>query len=185
MRRNEAFYALAQKLHIACSNLKTTRLADGKIFPPFFCDCLDDVSKNIAEDKRNRDCVREFSPKSQHRWEFLNPKATAFDISRLLSIGKGRTKAKIRAQCLKPRFTEELLRQFLADQMEVSATDIRPDMPVSQIRLPVADNDSHSWLTFVVWGDELFNKNAAEADSLTDMTVQELFKYWLAEPRIV
>lgn len=180
MKRNEAFIAMAQKLHITCRNLKTTKLSDGKIYPPFFYDCLDDVAQKIAADKSNRNSIREFSPKSQHRWEYLNPEATAFEFSRLLSIAKGRSGAKIRAQCLKPRLTVELLRQFLADQMEVSAADIRFDMPVKQICLPVADNDSHSWLTFVAWGDEFFHKSAGELDSITNMTVLELFQYWLS-----
>lgn len=179
MKSNKVFFEISRRLHINPSGLDKVKLADGTIFPSYFQNTLEDINRQIVTDPRNRNMVCEFSQKSVDRWAYLNPNATIMDFARLFSVPSGRTNGTLRAACLKPRVTPQLLQQFLADQMEIPAEQVDLSMKVRDIRLPVADNDAHSWVTFIVWASRRFGQNKTNLNTVADMTVGELFKYWL------
>ena len=53
-------------------------------------------------------------------------------------------------------------------------------MSVRDIKLPLTGNESHSWLTFVIWGDNIFGDGtlSERADEIAGMKVSELFSFW-------
>ena len=102
------------------------------------------------------------------------------DLHILLTLHTGRTAAKVRAECTRPRITPSLLWEFLAVQMETSVDKLDREMSVRDIKLPLTGNESHSWLTFVIWGDNIFGDGtlSERADEIAGMKVSELFSFW-------
>ena len=73
-----------------------------------------------------------------------------------------------------------MLWEFLAVQMETSVDKLDREMSVRDIKLPLTGNESHSWLTFVIWGDNIFGDGtlSERADEIAGMKVSELFSFW-------
>ena len=181
MKRNDVFPAFAQKLGIERRKLQDQNLGDGKIYLPYFQDIFTNIKKKLKEERENYDTVDEFSDKSASPWSYLDPRAPVLTLARLLTLHSGRTASRIRAECTRPLITADLLWKFLAVQMETSVDRLNPEMKVREIRLPLAGYDKHSWLTFVIWADNLFGDGtlAAKSDQLADLRVTELFGFWI------
>ena len=180
MKRKDVFAAFAQKLGIGREKLENYRLDDGKILPGYVQSIFTDIKKRLKEDRTNYNLLDEFSNKSKNPWAYLRKDTPLLTLVRLLTLHTGRTSAKVRAECTYPRITEEILWTFLATQMETSVDKLDPQMNVKDIKLPVAGNEAHSWLTFVIWADNLFGngKLAEKEDELVNMSVKELFANW-------
>jgi len=179
MKTNDVYFALPRKLRIGRAIMGKVKLSDGTILPDFYFESLDDINRKIAKDPRNHGTICEFNPKSPYRKQYLNPDATVLDFARLFSSKKGRARGELRATCLKLRVTPNLLRQILADQMEIPAESLDLSMKVCDIRLPVADNDPYSWVTFVCWMRPYFGQRPYTLSTVADMTIEELFNFWL------
>lgn len=181
MKRHEVFAAIAQKLGTGKNHLGKYRLNDGRIYLPYLQEVFSGIKKRLQEDRGNYNLTDEFSNQSSCPWAYLNPEISLLTLVRLLTLHSGRTSAKIRAECTKPRITDDILWQFLATQMETSVDRLDKEMAVRDIKLPFTGNDNHSWLTFVIWGDNLFGHGdlAERADEIAKMKVRELFSLWI------
>lgn len=136
--------------------------------------------KQLQSDRKNYNLVDEFSARSANPWAYLRTDAGLLTLVRLLTLHTGRTAAKVRAECTRPRITPSLLWEFLAVQMETSVDKLDREMSVRDIKLPLTGNESHSWLTFVIWGDNIFGDGtlSERADEIAGMKVSELFSFW-------
>lgn len=179
MKKDEVFRVIAHKLGINAKQLETQQI-EGKIHLPYLQSIFNDVKKRLREDRTNGECVDEFSQKSKDPWAYFKPDITVLMLARLLTCYSGRTASKVRAECTRPRITASVLWEFLAVQMETTADQLAPDMKVREIRLPVAGNDKHSWLTFVIWADNIFGDGhlADKPENIVDLSVEELFRFW-------
>ncbi len=180
MKRNEVFSAFAQKLRISKAKLGTYYLNDGRILPSYVQSIFTEIKKRLQSNPANHDMVDEFSAKSAHPWDYLKKDCSLLTLARMLTLHTGRTSAKVRAECTHARIPEELLWSFLAIQMETEVDKLSPQMMVRDIKLPVAGYESHSWLTFVIWGDQIFGDGtlAEKENEVAQMSVKELFAHW-------
>lgn len=180
MKRNEVFSAFAQKLGINRTKLENYRLNDGRLLPTYVQSVFTDIKKRLKDDRGNYNLVDEFSNKSKNPWAYLKEDCPLLTLVRLLTLHTGRTSAKVRAECTRARITEDILWTFLATQMETDVNKLDPQMMVRDIKLPVAGNENHSWLTFVIWADNIFGdgKLAEKEEELYELSVKELFAHW-------
>jgi hypothetical protein len=180
MKRKDVFAAFARKLGISRQNLENYRINDGRIYLPYLQSIFTDIKKQLQSDRKNYNLVDEFSARSANPWAYLRTDAGLLTLVRLLTLHTGRTAAKVRAECTRPRITPSLLWEFLAVQMETSVDKLDREMSVRDIKLPLTGNESHSWLTFVIWGDNIFGDGtlSERADEIAGMKVSELFSFW-------
>ncbi len=180
MKRKDVFAAFARKLGISRQNLENYRINDGRIYLPYLQSIFTDIKKQLQSDRKNYNLVDEFSARSANPWAYLRTDASLLTLVRLLTLHTGRTAAKVRAECTRPRITPSLLWEFLAVQMETSVDKLDREMSVRDIKLPLTGNESHSWLTFVIWGDNIFGDGtlSERADEIAGMKVSELFSFW-------
>lgn len=180
MNQKGVYKVLAQKLGIKQMNLKDSRLSDGKIYVEYFKQVVRQINKEILDNKHNINPNEEFSEKSKDPWGYLDPNASLLDLARLLAIPSSRSAAAIRAQCTRPRVSKRMLTAFLADQLEKSPEEIDLEMKVRDIRLPLANYNKHSWVTFVKWCEKAgFKGHPQNLDEIADISVSRLFDYWV------
>ncbi len=181
MKRKDVFAAFSGKFGTGKQNLGNYRVNDGRIYFPYLQSVFADIKKQLQGDYTNYDFVDEFCKKSVNPWGYLRKDADLLTLARLLTLHSGRTASSVRAECTRPRITISLLWEFLAAQMETSVDKLDKEMSVRKIRLPLTDNDKHSWLTFVIWGDNLFGDGTLKerADDIADMKVSALFAFWV------
>ncbi len=180
MKRKDVFSALSRKLGINRTNLENYKINDGRIYPPFLQSVFTDIKQKLKEDRENFNLVDEFSDKSSAPWSYLKPECGLLNLARLLTLHSGRTASRIRAECTRPKITDSVLWEFLAVQMETTADKLDREMLVRDIKLPFTGYDKHSWLTFVIWADNLFGDGtlSERADEIADIKVGRLFAYW-------
>lgn len=180
MNQKGVYKFFAQKLGVKQMSLKDSRLSDGKIYLEYFKQVIRLINKEILENKYNINPTEEFSSKSKDPWGYLNPNATLLDFAHLLAIPSSRSAANIRAQCTRPRISKQMLTAFLADQLEKSPEDVNLDMKVRDIRLPLANYNKHSWVTFIRWCEQAgYTGHPQNLDEIADITVNKLFDYWV------
>lgn len=179
MNQKDVYRVFAQKLGVKQMSLQDSKLSDGKIFIEYFKQVFRYINKEILGNRHNHNPTEEFSNKSVSPWSYLNPDACLLDFARLLAIPASRSAANIRAQCTKPRVTKDFLKCFLATQLEKDIKEIDLKMKVREIRLPVANYNKHSWVTFIRWCETIgFKGHPENLDDLADITVDELFDFW-------
>lgn len=178
--KKRCFRRFCRKLGISRQNLENYRINDGRIYLPYLQSIFTDIKKQLQSDRKNYNLVDEFSARSANPWAYLRTDAGLLTLVRLLTLHTGRTAAKVRAECTRPRITPSLLWEFLAVQMETSVDKLDREMSVRDIKLPLTGNESHSWLTFVIWGDNIFGDGtlSERADEIAGMKVSELFSFW-------
>ncbi len=186
MKRNEVFIAFAKKLNIGKAQLEKIFLTDGKVYLPYLQEVFTEIKKRLKENRENADLADEFSSRSANPWAYLNPDISVLTLARLLTLHSGRTSAKLRAECTKPRITEDILWSFLATQLETTVDKLNRNMRVRDIKLPLAGFEKHSWLTFVIWTDSVFGdgrllEKPERADEIAEMSVREFFGFFLRQ----
>ena len=180
MKQKEVYLALARKLNIDNNKLNDERLSAGKIYIGYFEQIFGKLNRAILENKSNIKTNEEFSSKSKDPWGYLNPDATLLDFAHLLALPAGKSSAAVRARCTKPRISKQMLLEFLSAQVEKPANEINLDAKVSLIRLPVAANERHSWITFIKWCEDLgFKGHPADPEKLAELTINQLFDIWI------
>lgn len=180
MHQKDSYKVLAQKLGIKQMSLKDCKLSDGKIYVEYFKQVFKQINHDILTNKYNINPTDEFSNKSKSPWSYLNSEATLLDFARLLAIPASRSAANIRAQCTRPRISKQMLTVLLADQLEKEPQEIDLDMQVRQIRLPIANYNKHSWVTFIRWCEQAgFRGHPEDLNQLAEISVNQLFDYWV------
>lgn len=105
MKRKDVFAAFARKLGISRQNLENYRINDGRIYLPYLQSIFTDIKKQLQSDRKNYNLVDEFSARSANPWAYLRTDAGLLTLVRLLTLHTGRTAAKVRAECTRPRIT--------------------------------------------------------------------------------
>lgn len=179
MKQKEVYSALARKLSIDKNKLNNERLSAGKIYIGYFKQLFGELNRAVLEDKSNIKPNEEFSVISNAPWSYLNPDAALLDFAHLLAIPSGKSSAAVRARCTRPRISQQMLLEFLSAQTEKPVSDIDLDAKVSQIRLPVAANERHSWITFIKWGESFgFKGHPEDLDEVAELSIHQLFELW-------
>lgn len=180
MNQKDVYKFFAQRLSVKQMSLKDSRLSDGKIYVEYFKQVVRQINKEILDNKHNIKPNEEFSEKSKDPWGYLDPNASLLDFARLLAIPSSRSAAAIRANCTRPRLSKQTLTVFLADQLEKKPEEIDLEMKVRQIRLPMANYNKHSWVTFIKWCESVgLHGHPQNLDEIADISVNRLFDYWV------
>lgn len=179
MDQKNVYKFFAQKLGFKQMSLQNIKLSDGKVYVEYFKQIFQQLNQDIVKNRYSINPTEEFSSKSKHPWNYLNTDATLLDFARLLSIPASRSAANIRAECTRPCISKKTLTSLLADQLEVEINEIDLEMKVRNIRLPLANYNKHSWLTFIRWCEKMgFNGHPENLDKLAEMSVNQLFDCW-------
>jgi|GEM_PF-739344 len=181
MERKNIFYVMAQKFGCNKHRLKDFKINGGKILRTYFESVLSQLSRDIFDNKVNRDAVDEFSGKSKDPMRYINPEATLFNFATLLKSASSRTNATLRSYCTKPAITKRLLLLILAEQLEVAPAKIRITDNVRSLTLPFTGHDKHSWVTLFLWMEAMFGKDPKTSydwDEIAELTIDQLLSRW-------
>lgn len=115
------------------------------------------IIKEIAEKSRRSGFTADSS-----FWSFLNRKLKSSDIFIKDFIdffaASPEESAQIRACLMKPPISRTLVKQFIADCLEIDLADMKEEASITALIPKSCGNDYNSYLTLIIWCEEMFKK---------------------------
>ena len=173
MNKEMVIGILCNKTQFKKEKIESIAISDNKIEFNF----LTSVIRQIAEKGKSK----EFNPASIHAWSW-NQSVTLGKIADLLSALPWE-KAKLRAEIISPRISgdfmkkqQDLVRQYIADMLEVKFDEVDPSKPVKSMLLKVCNYDTKSYETAVYWLETYFHKKIPQ-DITENGSIADLIQY--------
>lgn len=137
------------------------------------------IIKEIAEKSRRSGFASDSS-----FWNFLNRKLKSSDIFVKDFIdffaANPKDSAIIRARLMKPPISRTLVKQFIADCLEIDSADLKEETNISVLVPKSCGNDYNSYLTLIIWCEEMFQKSVPK-ELAEKGTLQQLIDFFVDE----
>lgn len=137
------------------------------------------IIKEIAEK-----CRRSGFTADSSFWSFLNRKLKSSDIFIKDFIdffaASPKDSAIIRARLMKPPISRTLVKQFIAECLEIDYSELKEEANITGLVPKSCGQDYNSYLTLIIWCEEMFQKSAPK-ELAEKGTLKQLIDFFVDE----